>query len=284
MAQSTWQEQIGTFRIGLVTEPGGDNAIEGLPALRKAYALALGVPVEFFVASDYRALIEAQASGRSHYGIYSASAYAAAALSCDCVSPLVAPTGSSGAVGIRSVLIARAGSMSAMSDISRHRVAVGGPDDVTGFLMPLAAMRREGVASTGGEAFLIRTASAEEAQARLLAGEVDAMFGWIETGVGKRPMEGSGTLEQLAAAGAGEGAFRVIWTSDLLRYGPHAIGKHLDPEVRRRLVPFLVGLKDSDPELFGKLERHHAGGFSSVKEADYETALELVRDMAGLEK
>lgn len=283
-AQTSWQQKIGTFRVGMLAEPGTDNAVAGLSALKKAYTLALGVPVEFFIASNFQTLIEAQISHRIDYGVYSAAAYAATALACECVSPLVAPTSANGAVGIRSVLIGRSDVISDIAEISRHRVAVGGTDDVTGYLLPMAALRKSGIVTTGEEPFLVHTASIAEAQSLLLAGQVDAMFGWIETGVGKRPLPGSGTLEALEVTGTAADVFKIVWTSDLLRYGPHAIRKDLEPEVRRRLVPFLIGLKDTDPDVFDTLEGSRTGGFVSVNDADYATAVDMVRAATGLDR
>jgi phosphonate transport system substrate-binding protein len=281
LAQETWQHQVGTFRVGVLAEPGDDAVIRGLSALKKAFALALGVPVEFFVAEDYRTLIEAQSEKRIDYAIYSATAYATAAIACDCVAPLVAPSGSNGALGVRSVLIARPDRFSSLAEMSKHRIALAGRNDVAGFGLPLLSLRKEGLTLTGDEPFFVRAGSAEEARSLLLAGEVDAIFGWIETGIGKTPLPGSGTLEKLAETEAPADAFSIVWTSDLLRYGPHAIGKDLDPEVRRRLLPFLTGLRDTDPALFETLARFQLGGFVSVNEADYEIALELVREASG---
>mgnify|MGYP002682810823 CR=1 FL=1 len=135
--------------------------------------------------------------------------------------------------------------------------------------------------AVGDEPFFVHAASLEAAEAMLMASEVDAMFGWAETGIGKTPLAGSGTLQRLAQAGSDEARFGIVWSSDLLRYGPHAISKDLDPTVRRRLVPFLSGLKDSDPDLFEALARHQLGGFVSVDQTDYATVVDLVREASG---
>ncbi|TIR66731.1 MAG: phosphonate ABC transporter substrate-binding protein, partial [Mesorhizobium sp.] len=86
-AHADWRADIGTFRIGIVAEPGGGNTVPGLARLTDAYTNALGMKVEFVVARDYAALIEAQASGRLQYAVYSALAYATASVRCGCVEP-----------------------------------------------------------------------------------------------------------------------------------------------------------------------------------------------------
>lgn len=276
-AQENAQRGSGTFRIGMLADPGTGSSLPRLPSLKRAYALALGVPVEFFVAADYRTLIEAQADKRIDYAIYSASAYAAAALACDCVEPLVAPTSGSGALGIRSILIARQGGPTGIADMAKYRVAIGAPEDIAAFQLPLSSLRNQGVSLTGREPFLVSVPVARDAEDMLRRGEVDAIFGWIETGIDKAPIGGAGTLQRLKSGDEPADSASIVWTSELLRFGPHAIRKDLAPEIRRRLVPFLTALRESDPDLFDVLARYHTGGFVSVTEADYSSALDMVR-------
>ncbi|RWH33338.1 MAG: hypothetical protein EOQ78_30275, partial [Mesorhizobium sp.] len=54
-AHADWRDDIGTFRIGIVAEPGGGNTVPGLARLTDAYTNALGMKVEFVVARDYAA-------------------------------------------------------------------------------------------------------------------------------------------------------------------------------------------------------------------------------------
>ena len=101
-----------SFRIGLIAEPGGGQTVTGLAVLKQAYAQALGIPVEIFVARDYAALIDAQATARVDYAVYSTTAYATAALLCACVEPVAAPVGEDGATGIKAILVTRDGRLS----------------------------------------------------------------------------------------------------------------------------------------------------------------------------
>ena len=74
-----WREDMKTFRVGMIAEEGAGQAVPGVSILKRAYSQALGIPVEMFVARDFAALIEAQATSRVDYAIYSTTAYAAAA-------------------------------------------------------------------------------------------------------------------------------------------------------------------------------------------------------------
>lgn len=280
-AAAGWREDLGTFRIGIVAQPGAGNAVPGLALLTDAYSRALGMKVQVLVARDYTALIDAQADRRVDYAIYSATAYALAVARCACVEPLVAPTDADGAVGIRSVLLTRDARVAKPSDMAARRIALGPPDSLAGNLMPLADLAAAGVMDAENQPLLRHTASASAAEALLEAGTVDAVFGWERaraSGTGKAP--GGGTVARLTAAGIPGSALQVVWTSDLLRYGPHAVRSDLDADAKRRLVDFLTGLKVRDPKVYDIVERSHSGGFVAVGAKDYEPVAALVRALA----
>jgi len=282
-ALADWRQDIGTFRIGIVAEPGAGNAVPGLALLTDAYSRALGMKVEVLVARDYATLIEAQIDRRVDYAVYSATAYALVSLRCGCVEPLVAPTDADGAAGIRSVLVTRDARISKPADMASRRIALGPPDSVAGTLMPLADLAAAGVADLEGQPLLRRAASASAAEAMLAAGTVDAMFGWERAAAtrGADRSPGGGTVARLKATGIPASALQVVWTSNLLRYGPHAVRSDLDADAKRRLVDFLTGLKDRDPKVYRLIERGHPGGFVAVSAKDYEPAVALVRAVAG---
>ncbi|MDX8440387.1 phosphate/phosphite/phosphonate ABC transporter substrate-binding protein [Mesorhizobium australafricanum] len=283
-ARADWRDDIGTFRIGIVAERGGGNTIPGLARLTDAYANALGMKVEFVVARDYAALIEAQASGRVQYAAYSALAYATASERCGCVEPLVAPVDADGAVGIRSVLVTRDGRLPDLAAMASHRIAIAPAENVGGALLPLAALSAEGVKIAQDSPFLARAASATAAETMLAGGEVDALFGWEPADAEGRPARSKGTVARLAAAGIPGASLRVLWTSGLLRYGPHAVRSDLDPEAKRRLTVFLTNLRSQTPEVYDLLEGAHSGGFAPAVRKDYAMALAIVRrETAGKE-
>ncbi|BCM17086.1 phosphate/phosphite/phosphonate ABC transporter substrate-binding protein [Mesorhizobium sp. J8] len=276
-ARADWRDDIGTFRIGIVAEPGGGNTVPGLARLTEAYANALGMKVEFVVARDYAALIEAQASGRVQYAVYSALAYAAASERCGCVEPLVAPVDADGAVGIRSVLVTRDGKVPDLAALASHRIAIAPDDNVGGSLLPLAALSAEGAKIARDSPFLVHAASATAAETMLAGGEADALFGWEPAGADGQPSHSDGSVARLEAAGIPEGSLRVLWTSGLLRYGPHAVRSDLDPEAKRRLTVFLTNLRSQTPDVYDLLERAHSGGFGPAARKDYAMAVAIVQ-------
>jgi phosphonate transport system substrate-binding protein len=275
-----WREDIGTFRVGVVAEPGAGNTIAGLAELNDAFTKALGLKVEFFIASSYAALVDAQASSRIEYAIYSASAYASAYRRCECVEPLVAPIGEDGSIGIRSVLIARDGRLPSATDLVGRRIALLPPDSIAGHRLPLAEFQPGGKPLSGAETFFVKAGSAEAAETMFAEGSVDAIFGWMPVVRPGAPEIEGGTVARLVAAGIDRAALAIVWRSDVLRYGPHAVSSGLDPEPKRRLIAFLTGLRDTDPDMYERLETHHLGGFTAASQADYAVALDMVRMLA----
>jgi phosphonate transport system substrate-binding protein len=279
-ALADWREDIGTFRVGMVAEPGAGNTIAGLAELNVAFTKALGLKVEFFVARNYAALIDAQASSRIEYAIYSASAYASAWQRCECVEPLVAPTGEDGSIGIRSVMITKDGRLTSVTELTGRRIALLPPDSIAGHQLPLAAFRPGERQLSGTEFFFVKAESAEVAEAMLADGSVDAIFGWMPAARPGAPEIEGGTLARLVATGVDRAALAIVWRSDVLRFGPHAVSSGLDPEPKRRLTAFLIGLREADPDMYERLETHRMGGFTAASQMDYAVALDMVRMLA----
>ncbi|WP_027061007.1 phosphate/phosphite/phosphonate ABC transporter substrate-binding protein [Mesorhizobium loti] len=276
-ARADWRDDIGTFRIGIVAEPGAGNTVPGLAVLTEAFTNALGMKVEFVVARDYAALIEAQANSRIEYAIYSATAYATALQRCGCVEPLVAPVDSNGAAGIRSVLLTRNGKLPDLAAMATHRIAMPPQDSIGGALLPLAGLAAEHVAIADDSPFLVHADSASAAEKMFFDGQADAVFGWVTATVDGQPLLSDGTQARLELAGLSPSAFQVVWTSPLLRYGPHTVRSDLDPEAKRRLTVFLTNLKSTTPDVYDLLESKHSGGFATVAPKDYATAEAIVR-------
>lgn len=276
-ALADWRKDIGVFRIGLIAEPGTPETVSGLPELTRAFTMALGVKVEFMVAASYAALIAAQTSSQLHYAIYSATSFAAASERCKCVEPLVAPVGEDRSIGIRSVLVTRDNRLPSLKDMAQRKVAVLPDDNIAGFQLPVATLAENGLTLTGQEPFLVRATTAGEAETMLVDGSVDAIFGWTPSPGASLPDGEGGTLARLEAAGLDRAALTTVWKSEVLRYGPHAVLKSLDPEAKRILAAFLTGLNLSAPDLYDLLERYHQGGFVTVGESDYAPALAVVK-------
>jgi len=245
-----WQEDVGTFRVGIVAEPGSGNGIAGLGTLNDAFAKALGVKVEFLVARSYPALIDAQVSARIDYAVYSAAAYAAAYERCGCVEPLVAPTDESGALGIRSIMVTMDGRLASTSDLAGRRIALLPPDSMAGHQLPLASFSPNGRRLSGEENFFVAVQSAEAAEAMLMEGAVDAIFG-SACGSGRR----SGGAQRGLAIGCV--AIRTSCRFDDARSGAEEAACHIPDRAQAERPGSLRDAGNPPPR---RLFRRLAGG------------------------
>lgn len=260
------------FRIGLIAQQGEEAQVEGLASIKAAFSSVLGRPVEVLVARDYGVLAQAQIDGRLDYAAYSATAYAAAQLRCDCLVPVAAPLDGDGTPGLYSVLIIRSDGPGAQG-----RLAVGPADSLATRLVPLAASAEAQIAASEGR--LVEAASAAEAQAMFLQGDIDGFFSWVpaQAEISDGTMTAApGILSRLSALEADSSKWRIAWQSALLRYGPHAVRNDLPAIQAKQLAAFLTGPLNDDHELAARLTRGHGGGFTAVNAADYKPVEEAL--------
>lgn len=257
------------FRIGLVAQDG-EPSVAGLPAIKNAFSRALGMEVEVFMARDYAALIDAHAGGRLDYAVYSTAAYAAASIRCACIRPVAAPVAANGSIGLRSVLIMRAGKQTGT-------IAIGPADSLAARLAPLALWPKAHSAAAEGR--LVEAGSASAAQALFIDGEVDGFFGWVPAWPDERADSGgqmAGSPARLRLAGLDAGAYEIRWRSAPLRYGPHAVHIDLPQERLAKLARLLTRAADADPEFAFHFGRSHGGGFAPADPGDYAAAIEAL--------
>lgn len=262
------------FRIGMVATEG-EPSIAGLPAIRNGFSRALGMAVEVFVARDYAALIEAQASGRLDYAVYSTAAYAAASLRCNCIRPVAAPVAANGSIGFRSVLIMRKG-------IEAGAIAIGPADSLATRLAPLALWPAAAAAAAEGR--LISAGSAGAALALFVDGAVDGFFGWVPAWPDETTTIGdqlAGSPARLRLAGLETDAYEITWRSPPLPYGPHAVRAGLSQERLAKLVQLLTRAAHDDPEFAFYLGRFHGGGFVQAGADYYAAAVEALAALDG---
>ncbi|MEO3386613.1 PhnD/SsuA/transferrin family substrate-binding protein [Mesorhizobium sp. CAU 1741] len=258
------------FRIGMVV--GDTPVVEGLSAIQAMFSQALGLPVEVVAARDYEALIHGQIGGRLDYAIYSAAAYAAASIRCECLEPVVSPVDSTGAIGLRSILLLRPGA-------PPERIATGPRDSLAATLAPMALWPGDGAA--GGREALIQTESLAEAETMFVKGGVDAFFGWMPAWPDGGQALVGGTPERLEAAGLEADDYEIGWRSDILRYGPHAVRSDIAPERLDLLRRLLVEIGGRDPDMPAYLANHYGGGFVAAAQGDYAAVIEAVAALSG---
>lgn len=280
-ADAQWRQEMGTFRIGLLADPGTDRNVAGLSEIRRAYELALGMPVTIFVAKDYPALIDAHATSRIDYAVYSATAYATAQRLCSCVEPIAARQGPGRDLGIRAVLMMRKSEVAQSESLDGVKVAVAQGDSIAGSILPAMALSgQEDAHGIASEQMKIVDADSDAIE-MYLNGTVDGLFGWALSGASANLSTDSGTFAVLVARGADADDLEVRWMSDLLRYGPHSVRSNLDKEAKDILADFLTGLHDNKPDVLELLTGSEDARFTVVGTDDYRLATEIVTRLEG---
>ncbi|MFZ2102216.1 MAG: PhnD/SsuA/transferrin family substrate-binding protein, partial [Oricola sp.] len=242
-AAADWRTDLGNFRIGVVMENGQRYDSARFEGFRKIVSETLRMPVEIFQARDAAALIDAAATSRIEYSVLSALGYATAFQLCECVEPVVAPVARDGSTAVRSVLVADKAKLSQVSGLAGQRIAAGPPESLGGDLLPSVGFLWQGKRLAESGLDLVRTASTEDSLRMLAEGEVAAAFLWeyVGPGSGEAPVEGPlGWLEEVSPGG-----FGVLWRSDAIRFGPHALRRNLPVEAKEALRAMLLSLDES---------------------------------------
>jgi phosphonate transport system substrate-binding protein len=266
------------FRLGMVPHGEIRAFLTAMEPLREGLAAALDRPVEILPMASLSALVDAQVLNRIDGGFYSSAAYASAEALCRCLEPLVAPAAGDGTTAYHAVIVARAGvGIAALPDLEGARVAVGPPDSVGARQMQLAGLKEEGIEADAFFAELIEAGSALASVRMMLDGEADAAFAW--SSLAGEPEEGysRGTLAFLVSRG--EMAMEdivIVWRSRPIAHGPFALRAALPQEERAAVESYLVGLAESHPELYDRLDRFYGGGFQPVEPADYRAVALIV--------
>ena len=142
------------FRIGLL---GGENTQDRLARYGKFQQLLqdrLGVPVKLFPAADYAGVMQGIAAGQLDMTSFGASSFAGAWLDCHCVAPIVVRKEEDGTTYYHSAMVVRADSgITSLKDMRGRSLAFADPNSTSGFLIPSASLRAQGVKLEDGAYF-----------------------------------------------------------------------------------------------------------------------------------
>lgn len=284
MAHANWREELGEFRIGIV---GGSNPAEQLAKMepfRLALEEQLGLPVSFAPEPGLRALIRNHADGRNEYAILSASAYAAAWASCECVEPLVVARSDDGSTGIQSVIISRRNNgVSKPADLADKTIMALNENATIGFAYPVHLLRQQNIDLLKPPAKVIFPETGEIGQRRFAEGEGAALIGWKPANTVQPQEAVRGTFSQLQTLYPDMAAsFDIIWTSPAVPHRVHSIRKNIDGEPKRILRSFMTRIFEDDPVAYDAIEPDFGGGFEVARQSEFSSLVEFVKNLAPL--
>ena len=270
-ARADWRDTIRVLRIGVVVGANPVQRLKQLEPFRRRISVEAGLPVEFVPAIGYSSLIDAHATGRIDYAIYSAAAYGAASALCGCIEPLVAPAAADGSLSYRAVIVVRAdAAVRTVYDLKGKSLILGRPGATAGDLVPTAELAAAGIEPVSFFSRIRHADGPKAAMRTVLAGLGDAAVAWEPEDPSRGPLANTG-----AAGDAAAPHLRVVWRSRPIAHGPHAVSKRLPQPLKDRLRSALLRLKSLDRAAYDAVERHFGGGFSGVAEDAYLPMVEV---------
>lgn len=269
-ARADYRDTVQVLRIGLVETRGAAADPAKLEAAGRAFADALGIPVEIIKLNSYAALIDAHASGRIGYAIHSARSFAATDAACGCVRAIRSPVAADGSTGFRSVLVVRAG---VNKPVGSLKVAYSREESVSGWQIPNQAIQAGSLEAPQ----LIRAGSVASIVSLFQTREIDGFFAWLPDVPGAAGSDlaqvfGGWNRRAIEAAGP----LRLLWSSQPIPYGPHAVHRSLPDDLVAALGAFLDEMPASAPGLLDIFEPVFAGGYVTPAPEDYRNVWGLV--------
>ncbi|WP_193177924.1 phosphate/phosphite/phosphonate ABC transporter substrate-binding protein [Oricola nitratireducens] len=273
-AFADWRDDLGALRIGVVMQNGRNYDPRRFEEFREIVSETLSLPVEIFQAHDAAALIDAMATSRIEYSIMSALGYATADRMCECIEPVAAPVSREGATAVRSVLVVDDARVRRIADLAAVPIAAGPANSLGGDLLPSAEFEWQGGPLADSGLDLVQAASTRESLRLLADGEVAAAFLWEFVRPGSAMAYEDGP--RAALDGMSPGGFTVLWHSEPVRFGPHAVRRNLPAAAKAALRRMLVDLDEAAPLAYDSVSPALGGGFEAAGADEYHSALALV--------
>jgi phosphonate transport system substrate-binding protein len=264
--RSKWPEVV----IGIGTGENVETAAERWQHFGTYMQSCMKVEkVTMRVASDYSAIIEAQANGDVQLHWAGPAAYAIGwDISGGNMEPIAMDVSKDGELGYRWVVIVKADSpYQTMDDLKGKSLGWPTPGSASGYVLPMQYFRDNGMVNANNEPVhfgsLVQTGSHDNGMVSVVQGTIDATTGWYYS-----PNTGAHTR----AAGAGTiklQDIRFIFESDLVPNAPFVATKDLPEPMKQSMRQCIVNMPWADPEAFKKVGKDTFGGFAVASHEDY---------------
>ncbi|MEA5571087.1 phosphate/phosphite/phosphonate ABC transporter substrate-binding protein [Calothrix sp. UHCC 0171] len=224
----------------------------------------LGQQVDFIIAKNYQESVDMVVDGRAN-GVYGGVVSYFEALERGAkVKPLVAPIDADTVrPWYRSCLVVAANSsIKTLQDLKGKRVAFVDRSSTSGYLVPLAALKQEGIDPDRHFSQVVFGGTHGEIEELLATNQVDA----IATNLA--------TYNQRQQQGEGEKPL-IIWESDPIPHAPILVSSDLPPELIKKLKKAFLTTPAGIQDLMGA----KSAGYTLVEDEDYESIGELRRQL-----
>ena len=277
-AQS-YKGTVKQFRVGLL---GGENTSDRLARydeFQKLLQAKLGIPVKLFPASDYAGVMQGIAAGQLEAAEFGASGFAGAWLDCHCLEPVVVPKEADGSTYYYSVIVTRAdGGIRTLAELKGHSLAWADPNSTSGYLIPSATLKTQGIDLTPGKYFSTVGFSGghEQGVVAVLNKQYDAAATWTSGQGDKADGYTRGNLRSMVDKKMLKMSdINVIWQSGKIPNGPWAVRTAIPADLKTTFVDFLLDLPVNHKKVYDDIEEGTGVGYAPATMDLYKDIIDL---------
>ncbi|MGG6269347.1 phosphate/phosphite/phosphonate ABC transporter substrate-binding protein [Leptolyngbya sp. AN03gr2] len=221
----------------------------------------LGQPIEFLIAKDYKEGVDMLVDGRANAAYIGTTSYFEALERGAKVKPLVAPIERhTTRPWYRACIVVPANSpIKTLTDLKGKRVAFVSRSSTSGYLMPLAALRKLGIEPEQDFAATLFGGTHEQTQT-LLSTQADAIATNLASYTHWKKQNKSAARNS-----------RVIWQSEPFPHSPVLVSETLPPELIDQLKAAFLTTPEGIQDIMGA----ETSGYTLVEPEDYEAVQNL---------
>jgi len=277
-SKADWRKDIGVFRIGIITSEKSQEALDRFEPFKLAISEALNLDVEFFRARSATTLINALADERIEYAIFSASTYALAWVSCECIEPVVIARSKDSTDGYHTILISAPGGPASLEAVKGNKIGVLSENSITGVSLAKHLLSEKQIIIGNEETPIIKKETADKTLNAFLADEFKLLIGWSSMTGDPSTGYSRGSLRQLSRKlSSPVRNFKVLWKSDQIPHRPHVMRKKLHGDAKNILRNTLLKMNEKDPVAYDSIEPVYGGGFVAGRHERFSQLISLIK-------
>jgi len=286
LATGALAEDLKEFRIGILGGENESDRLKSYQCLVEQLPAAIGVEkVSLFPAADYDGVVQGLLGGTIDYAELGASAYAKVYLANEkAVEPLTTTVQTDGSTGYYSVMVARKDKgYKTVADLKGKKLGFADADSTSGYLVPLVTLPE----ATGApvKEFFAETGFGgghENLVLEVVKGTFDAGTTWA-SGVGEfKDGYTSGNLRKMVDKGILNMDDLVeIWKSPLIPNGPQVVRTSMNPDMKAKLLAYMMKLPETDPACFKAISAGDNKGFVEIKSEFYKPIIDARKATIG---
>ncbi len=277
-AIADWRKDIGIFRIGIITTDRSIEALDRLEPFKLAISEALNMDVEFFRAQNSIALMNALRDERIEYAIFSASGYALAWASCECIEPIVVPRSGDSTDGFHTTLISAPDGPNTLEKLSGNKIGVLSGNSITGPALAAHVLSEKNIIIGDEKTPFVTSETAEKALEMFAAGETKTLIGWSSMTGNPSSGYSRGSLRQLSELNdISVRNYKILWKSDQIPHRPHVLRKKVHGDAKKILRETLLFMNEKDPVAYDAIEPIYGGGFITSRHERFEQLITFMQ-------